>query len=114
MIVSKELSKRAIDMLLNGATLVEAPCPYCKGVRVMKNGHALCINCGKEPEIKQSGPDSFEENNIQPKVVVPLTILEQKLLNLSKNLEVEKDLSKQNEILKSINSLVEIIAKLKK
>jgi len=42
--VSKELSKRAIDMLLNGATLVEAPCPYCRGVRVMKNGlYALIV-----------------------------------------------------------------------
>jgi UPF0148 protein len=112
--VSKELSKRAIDMLLNGATLVEAPCPYCKGVRVMKNGHALCINCGKEPEINQSGPDSFEENNTKPKVVAPITVLEQKLEDLSKDLQVEKDLAKQNEILKSINLLVEIIGKLKK
>jgi len=112
--VSKELSKRAIGMLLNGATLVEAPCPYCKGVRVMKNGHALCINCGKEPEINQLGQDSFEENNNKPKVVAPITILEQKLQNLSKELQVEKDLEKQREILKSINLLVEIIGKLKK
>ena len=82
-------------MLLNGATLVEAPCPYCRGVRVMKNGHALCINCGKEPEINQSGKDSFEENNNKPKVVAPITILEKKLETLSKELEVEKDLEKQ-------------------
>ncbi len=101
-------------MLLSGATLVEAPCPYCKGVRVIKNGHALCINCGKEPEINQSGPDSFEVNNNKPKVVVPITILEKKLETLSKDLEIEKDLEKQREILKSINSLVEIIGKLKK
>ena len=81
----------------------------------MKNGHALCINCGKEPEINQSGTRFYlEENNIKPKVVAPITILEQKLENLSKDLEIEKDLAKQNEILKSINSLVEIIAKLKK
>lgn len=110
--MSKELSKKAIDMLLNGATLVSEPCPYCTGVRVIKNGHALCINCGKEPEIHQD-QDSIEENN-KPKVVVPITILEQKLETLSKELEAEKDLEKQNEILKSINSLVEIIAKLKK
>ena len=110
--MSKELSKKAIDLLLNGATLVSEPCPYCKGVRVIKNGHALCINCGKEPEITQV-QDSIEENN-KPKVVVPITILEQKLQTLSKELEAEKDLEKQNEILKSINSLVEIIAKLKK
>ncbi len=101
-------------MLLNGATLVEAPCPYCKGVRVIKNGHALCINCGKEPEINQSGSDSFEENNIKPKVIAPITILENKLGTLSKELEAEKDHEKQKDILKSINLLVEIIDKLKK
>ena len=84
--MSKELAKKAIDMLLNGATLVGEPCPYCKGVRVMKNGYALC----------------------------PITILEKKLETLSKDIEVEKDLEKQKEILKSINLLVEIIGKLKK
>ena len=110
--MSKELSKKAIDMLLNGATLVSEPCPYCKGVRVIKNGHALCVSCGKEPEIAPS-QDSIEENN-NPKVVAPITILEQKLETLSKELEVEKDHVKQKEILKSINSLVEIINKLKK
>jgi len=47
-------------------------------------------------------------------VVAPITILEQKLETLSKDLEVEKDLEKQKEILKSINLLVEIIGKLKK
>ena len=35
-------------MLLKGATLISDPCPYCKGVRVMKDGHALCVNCGRE------------------------------------------------------------------
>ena len=100
-------------MLLNGATLVSEPCPYCKGVRVIKNGHALCINCGKEPEITQD-KDSKVENNNKPKVVVPITILEQKLETLSKELEAEKDHEKPEDILKSINSLVEIIGKLKK
>ena len=39
-------------MLLNGATLLSEQCPYCAGVRVMKDGHALCISCGREPEKK--------------------------------------------------------------
>jgi len=50
MIMSKELTKKAVDLLLGGATLLSEPCPYCKGVRVMKNGNALCVNCGREPE----------------------------------------------------------------
>ena len=46
--MSKELTKKAIEMLLKGATLVSDPCPYCKGVRVIKDGQALCVNCGRE------------------------------------------------------------------
>ena len=52
--MSAELTKKATEMLLKGATLLSEPCPYCKGVRVMKEGHALCISCGKEPEIKET------------------------------------------------------------
>jgi uncharacterized Zn finger protein (UPF0148 family) len=38
--MTEELRKKAAEMLLNGATLLSEPCPYCKGVRVMKEGHA--------------------------------------------------------------------------
>ena len=112
--MSNDLTKKAVKMLLDGATLLSEPCPYCKGVRVMKDGHALCINCGKEPEIKkiQSEPKTNESDIIQ-KTESSLGILEQKLQNLSKELEEEKDHEKQHQILKSINSLVEIIGKLK-
>ena len=48
--MSEELRKKAAEMLLNGATLLSEPCPYCKGVRVMKEGQALCTKCGREPE----------------------------------------------------------------
>ena len=106
--MSSELTKKAVDMLLKGATLVSEPCPYCKGVRVMKNGHALCVSCGKEPEIK--------ENDIKPeeqKSESTLDTLGKKLKTLSQELDSEKNHEKQQEILKSINSLVEIIKKLK-
>lgn len=113
--MSAELTKKAIEMLLKGATLVSEPCPYCKGVRVIKDGHALCVNCGKEPEIKETNPASktIESEEIQ-KTRSTLNVLDQKLENLSKELDEEKDHEKQQQILKSINSLVEIIAKLKK
>jgi len=106
--MSSEITKKAVDMLLKGATLLSEPCPYCKGVRVMKDGHALCVSCGKEPEIK--------ENDTKPDMKKPqptLEVLEKKLDVLSQELEQEKNHEKQQEILKSINSLVEIIAKLK-
>jgi len=112
--MSNDLTKKAVKMLLNGATLLSEPCPHCKGVRVMKDGNALCVTCGKEPEIKKIESDSkINESNIIPKTESTLSILEQKLQNLSKELEDEKDLEKQQQILKSINSIVEIIGKLK-
>lgn len=113
--MSNELTKKAVKMLLNGATLLSEPCPYCKGVRVMKDGNALCINCGKEPEMKKivSESKTNESNSNQKEPKSTLNILEQKLQNLSKELEEEKNHEKQQLILKSINSLVEIISKLK-
>ncbi len=115
--MSKDLTKKAVDMLLKGATLLGEPCPYCKGVRVMKDGHALCVNCGKEPKIEIESKISELEKNIKKhgeSPNSPLAVLEKKLANLSKELENEKDHAKQQDILKSINSIIEIIEKLKK
>jgi UPF0148 protein len=107
--VSKDLTKKAADMLLNGATLLSEPCPYCSGVRVMKEGHALCISCGREPEKKEipveKVPDE-EKSSIEK-------ILEKKLERLSKELEIEVDHEKQQDILKTINSVLETIKKIK-
>ncbi|NWJ28388.1 hypothetical protein HX848_03215 [Marine Group I thaumarchaeote] len=107
--MSKDLTKKAAEMLLKGATLLSERCPYCKGVRVMKDGYALCINCGQEPEKKdipkekttQSTKSSLEET------------LEKKLEYVSKELEQESSHEKQQEILKSINLLLETIEKIK-
>ena len=51
--MTEELTKKAAEMLLQGATLLSEPCPYCSGVRVMKAGQALCISCGRQPEEKR-------------------------------------------------------------
>lgn len=107
--MSKELTKKAAEMLLNGATLLSEPCPYCSGVRVIKEGHALCINCGREPENKDIPTEikhQTEKTNIE-------IILEKKLSELSKELEYESNHEKQQEILRSINSIIGTIEKLK-
>ena len=107
--MSEDLTKRAVDMLLQGAALLKEPCPYCSGVRVMKEGHALCVNCGREPE-KRKVP---QQNNKEQKTSL-MEILEKKLETLSKELEKETDHEKQQSILKSINSIIEAIDKIKK
>ena len=105
--MSDEVRRKAIEMLLNGATLLSEPCPYCKGVRVMKEGNALCVSCGK-------GPDSeIEVKDQELKKETPIKQLEEKLQDMTNALSNEKDLKKQQEMLKSINLLIETISKLK-
>jgi UPF0148 protein len=107
--MSKDLTKKAAEMLLNGATLLSEPCPYCSGVRVMKAGHALCTSCGREPEKKEI---PIEAKRQTEKTELEIT-LEKKLSELSKELEQETNHEKQQEILRSINSLIETMEKIK-
>ena len=107
--MSEELRKKAAEMLLNGATLLSEPCPYCKGVRVMKEGQALCTKCGRKPEkrkISLEKNEEKEENHLK-------NTLERKLESLSKELEQEMNHDKQQNILKSINAILEMKDKIK-
>lgn len=104
----EDLTKKAAEMLLNGATLLGEPCPYCSGVRVMKEGHALCVSCGREPEKKEIRAEIPQ----YPKSRLEET-LEKKIELLSKELEEEKNHEKQQNILKSINSMLETLGKIK-
>jgi UPF0148 protein len=106
--VSEEIKKKAIEMLLSGATLLSEPCPYCKGVRVMKDGDALCVGCGKSPD------KELEKKNKEPQNESPVKKLEEKLQNMTDELSKEKDPEKQEIILKTINLLIDTISKLKK
>jgi len=74
----------------------------------MKDGYALCINCGKEPEQKPTKTQTKEKKSIST-----LKTLEQKLEKLSSQLEREDKPAIQQELIKSIDSLIDIIAKLK-
>ena len=106
--MSKDVRRKAIEMLLSGATLLSDPCPYCKGVRVIKDGNALCISCGKAPD------KEIEKKSQEKKDYSPLKKLEEKLQNMTDELSKEEDLEKQQKMLKSINLLIDTISKLKK
>ena len=108
--MSNELTKKAAEMLLSGATLLSEPCPYCKGVRVMKDGNALCVNCGKKPK---ENHEKIESNKETEDDSTALMKLERKLEKLTEELSEEQNHEKQESILRSINSLVEIIKKMK-
>jgi len=111
-IMSEDLTKKAVDLLLKGATLITEPCPYCKGVRIMLDGDALCVNCGKEPH-KVQKTELLEEKMLLTSKQSAIKILEKKLGIISKELEEEPDHEKQQKILKTINSIIETINKLK-
>ena len=106
--MADDLTQKAIKMLLGGGTLLTEPCPYCKGVRVMKDGHALCISCGKEPEDKSVKTQDKVKDSISTQ-----KNLEKKLEKLSSQLETENEPAKQQELIKSIDLLINVIAKLK-
>ena len=113
--MADELAKRAADMLLRGATLVSEPCPYCRGVRVIKDGDALCIDCGRAPEkraVAEDGAGPRERRRQQPRPAA-LQTLERKLEALSCELERETDHPKQLEIIRSIDSLAGAISRIK-
>jgi len=127
--LSKDLTKKAVDMLLRGATLLAEPCPYCKGVRVMKDGYALCVDCGKVPQdignkISETSlvDDSHITNNQTNNKInnapeissSTISTLEKKLAKLSNELDKESDPTRQQLIMKSINDLLNILEKLKK
>ncbi len=104
--MDQEIKKKATEMLLSGATLMAEPCPYCSGVRVIKDGSALCIECGAAPRTAGSektvrGPASSRQDIIG--------ILESKMLKLAKDLDAENDLSRQQDILRTIQSASEAI-----
>ena len=105
--MSNDITKKAVEMLLSGATLLSEPCPYCKGVRVMKNGDALCVSCGKTPDKENDVTDDKKKDDSS------ISQLEEKLQNMTNELVKEKDLKKQQEMLKSINLLIDTISKLK-
>jgi len=106
--MSKDLIQEAAKMVINGATIMSEPCPYCKGVRIIKDGNALCINCGKEPDQKQ-----IKKLTRERKSTGVQNTLEKKLEKLSKQLENEDKPAVQQELIKSIDGLLAVIAKLK-
>ncbi len=108
-----KLIKKAVQMLLNGATLVSEPCPYCSGVRVIKDGYALCIKCGNEPQ--KNKKESIQTNdNININLDVITKILHKKLMLLFNEFELETNYEKQCSILDITNIILEILPKLKK
>lgn len=110
--MSEDLTKKAVELLLKGATLVSDPCPYCKGVRIMKDGNALCVTCGKEA--KKEKVETTLSQTEQKAESTTIGTLDRKIRDLTEELHKEKDYEKQKQILYSINEIIAIKEKLRK
>lgn len=111
-----DLTKKAAEMLLKGATLLSEPCPYCRGVRVMHDGNALCVSCGRTPEKNSRKTATINEKphtDTADKSSSTIQALEKKLESLGRELELEKDHKKQLDILESINSIIDTLDKMR-
>lgn len=128
----KERVRRAAEMLLSGATLLGHPCPYCGGVRVIKDGDALCVSCGQEPERRdvpttspQSGGSDAGDHAGAEKTDARaqlqgqrqrqrhnlIDVLEKKLESLAGELESETDRQREIAILDSIEGVLSALEK---
>lgn len=105
--MSENLTKKAAEMLLRGATLLADPCPYCKGVRVIQNGDAFCAACGKGPT-RPTGTGASVGGSEDGDDIGDL---KKKLELLSVELGRETDGARQMELLKSIRTIADKIEK---
>lgn len=99
--MSGDALKKAADMLLGGATLMREPCPYCKGVRVIKEGSALCTSCGREPDVAVEAPSTPAATR---------TELEARLVEASRMLGQEQDRAARDALLEEIGAISRAIA----
>lgn len=121
----KERVRRAAEMLLAGATLLGHPCPYCGGVRVIKDGDALCVSCGQEPERRDvptaaprnGGSDAGDYVDAEKPGAQQrgrhnlIDVLEKKLESLAGELESETDRQREIAILDSIEGVLSALEK---
>lgn len=128
---NEERVRRAAGMLLAGATLLGHPCPYCGGVRVIKDGDALCVSCGQEPErrdaptgapqnggsnagdhagAKKTGARAQRQGRQQQRHNL-IDVLEKKLESLAGELGSETDRQKEIAILDSIEGVLSALEK---
>ncbi len=104
----EEALKKAVDMLLGGATMLREPCPYCGGVRVIKDGNALCTGCGREPDPMADVPEAPKQAQGTRKE------LEERLIKASGMLAQETDEAAKSAILDEIGAISGALAALGK
>ncbi len=112
------------ELVERGATLLQEPCPRCGAVQIKYQGKIYCTNEDDLQALLSGGP---AKEAVHPKVetrelvksVSPATdsltkLMEDKLSELSKQLDATKDPAQQAQLLDLISKYLETLEKLKR
>jgi len=91
--------KDAASLLLKGASLINEPCPKCRGVQVKFKNKNICVNCDDSKSssglVAQPIPSVGKAPKPSGSERIPSSIIEQKIVLLIQELQDESDLSIQ-------------------
>lgn len=91
--------KDAASLLLKGATLLNDPCPACRGVQVRFQNKNICINCSNADAGRQATQRESNFNNQKAKMItdkdLAKSVIQEKIMLLVQQLRDENDISSQ-------------------
>ncbi|MHB8567298.1 MAG: Sjogren's syndrome/scleroderma autoantigen 1 family protein [Nitrososphaerales archaeon] len=109
------------DLIRRGAALLGEACPRCGGVQIKYQNMVYCLNeddlssvLDPQSEAVQNVPNKPQQSSSNTESGDLRRILEEKLGNVSKQLQSSKDPDEQAKLLELISKYVDTLDKLKK
>ena len=119
------------ELIRRGAAILQEPCPKCGAVQIRYKGRIYCTNeddlnsildSNASHETQQTQNKSAVKNEEKPLIIPQISqssdslrkMLEEKLNNVSKQLDSSSDLAEQAKLLDLISKYIETLEKLKK
>jgi uncharacterized Zn finger protein (UPF0148 family) len=99
----------AAEMLRKGGTLLSEACEVCNGVQVKFEDHIICVNCNKKIRADEH---KEEEKQIERSMPDLHSVITQKINELIPILINEREITRQLDIAKLLNSYLEILRKI--
>jgi len=114
------------ELVRRGATLLQEACPRCGGVQIRYQGKVYCLNeddldsvLNPKPQREQAFQQIPKKAEVRPAGTISQSseslrkLLEEKLDNVSKQLESTTDVDEQARLLELISKYLETLEKLK-
>lgn len=110
---SKDLQSMA-DMLKQGATLTELPCPACSSPLFrLKSGQLWCVKCKKRVVVVKEGEQLIERPDSMLLTSLESTLLK-KIEEINKKIEQEKNPGQLQKLGTTLSALLENLEKTRK